>query len=47
MVCILKLIFNNNYPICSSFRCIDINVEISHAGLGLINDYFQADRICQ
>lgn len=45
MIGILKLIFNNNFSVSPGFRCKNINVKISHTGLGLINGNFQPNSI--
>ena len=47
MVCIFKLILDDDFSVRSSFGCINVHIEISNAGLGFVNSYLQANGIRQ
>lgn len=47
MVGILKLILDDNFSVRTSFRCVNVNIEISNTGLGFINCYLQSGSIRQ
>lgn len=47
MVCIFKLILDNDFSVRSGFGCINVYIEISNAGLSFIDSNFQANGIRQ